>query len=257
MIPSAQRARERYAHIAGSIAGFGRSEGVNEKGLAVSMSSCGFPVSNLPMMKAPGLKGLEFWVVIRSLLENCGDVEEALDKVRKMPVAFNINLYLADASGNAALFETMDGEQAFRRIRPGDRASCLYGTNHIAIENLRYREPEAMRNSIVRFDKLKEFTESEEKFEEKDIRKLLLKKYPEGKTAHYYKEGFGTIKSVILDTVEKRFSICWLGLEENGWTDYFVEDEKENCTEEKVYESEEGQPDFFALERIISLAEIK
>lgn len=33
-----------YAHVEGSIAGFGRSEGINEKGLAISMSSCGIPV---------------------------------------------------------------------------------------------------------------------------------------------------------------------------------------------------------------------
>lgn len=237
----------RYAHTAGSIAGFGRTEGINEKGLAVSMSSCGFPVSNMPMMKEPRIKGLQFWLVIRSLLENCADVEEALNKVQEMPIAYNINLYLADASGNAALFETMDGEQAFRQIRPGDGDSCLYGTNHIVIDSLRHLEPAAMKNSIVRYDKLKEFTESGMKFEEQAVKDMLLQKYPGGMRANYYKEGFGTIKSVILDTVEKRFSICWLGLAENGWKDYFVLDKQEDCAEEKEYETEEGVPDFFAM----------
>ena len=60
---------------------------------------------------------------------------------------------------------------------------------------------------------------------------LLLNKYPEGMTANYYAEGFGTIKSVILDTAEKRYSICWLGQEKNGWTDYFVPEKRGDYAE--------------------------
>ena len=103
----------KYAHISGSIVGFGRTEGINEMGLAVSMTSCGFPVSNLPGMRAPVLKGLQFWAVIRSLLENCADAKEALEKVMEMPIAYNMNLFLADCSGTGILFETMNGEKAY------------------------------------------------------------------------------------------------------------------------------------------------
>ncbi|MDO5574280.1 MAG: carcinine hydrolase/isopenicillin-N N-acyltransferase family protein [bacterium] len=140
---------------------FGRSEGINEHGLAVSQSSCGFPVSNLPQMRNPGIKGLQFWAVIRSLLENCKTVDEALSMLTGMPIAYNINLYLADAAGEIALYETMNGEAACERIGAGNKAmacvrigseeknlkkddslaGCLFETNHIAIKSFQNREP--------------------------------------------------------------------------------------------------------------------
>lgn len=240
----------KYAHIGGSIVGFGRSEGINEKGLAVSMSSCGFPVSNMEGMRPPKIKGLEFWLAIRCLLENCANVNEALERVRQMPIAYNINLYLADREGNAVLFETMDGEQAFEQIDPSDKRQFLCGTNHIAIRSFQNREPTAMHNSIVRYEKLSAFAEAKDRYEEAEIRDFLLKKYPDGMTAHYYSEGFGTIKSVVLDTVENRFSICWLGEKENGWQDYYVDQTPGNRVEEKRVTEENPTPEFFAQQPI-------
>ena len=99
--------------------GLRQDRGINGKGLAVSMTSLWFPVSNLPGMRAPVLKGLQFWAVIRSLLENCGDAKEALEKVMEMPIAYNINLFLADCSGTGILFETMNGEKALYQHRTG------------------------------------------------------------------------------------------------------------------------------------------
>lgn len=236
----------KYAHISGSIAEFGRTEGINEKGLAVSMSSCGFPVSNMPGMRAPALKGLQFWAVIRSLLENCADAKEALERAMEMPIAYNINLYLADSSGTGILFETMDGEKAYACIGPQGGNQYLCGTNHIVLESLAAREPAAMENSIIRRDKLAAFAEKKACHTEKEIREFMLKKYPEGMTVNYYKEGFGTIKTVILDTAEKRYSICWLGQEKNGWTDYRVSEKRGNHTEEKELQRETPNPEFFA-----------
>lgn len=241
----------KYAHISGSIVGFGRTEGINEKGLAVSMTSCGFPVSNIPGMRAPRLKGLQFWAVIRSLLENCADAEEALENVMEMPIAYNVNLFLADSSGTGILFETMDGEKAYTSIGPEDEKQYICGTNHIVLAKLAPLEPAAMENSIVRRDKLIAFAEAETCIRESGLREMLLKKYPEGMTANYYAEGFGTIKSVILDTVERRYSICWLGQEKNGWTDYFVPEKRGDYTEEKDVETEKADPQFFALKPFV------
>lgn len=235
----------KYAHISGSIVGFGRTEGINEKGLAVSMTSCGFPVSNLPGMRAPVLKGLQFWAVIRSLLENCGDAKEALVKVMEMPIAYNMNLFLADCSGTGILFETMNGEKAYTSIGPADEKQYLCGTNHIVIEKLVSREPAAMENSIVRRDRLTAFAEEENRIRESGLRELLLKKYPEGMRANYYAEGFGTIKSVILDTAEKRYSICWLGQEKNGWTDYFVPEKRGGLCGREGYGNRESGSSVF------------
>jgi len=70
--------RGKYAHMSSSVLQLGRDEGINEYGLGVTMSSCGFPVGALDGMRKPAIRGLQFWAVIRALLENCKDVGEAL-----------------------------------------------------------------------------------------------------------------------------------------------------------------------------------
>lgn len=240
----------KYAHIGGTVAVFGRHEGINECGLAVSMSSCGIPVSNIQGMRPAGIKGLQFWAVIRSLLENCKNVDEALKLALDMPIAFNINLYLADASGKAALLETMNGKAAYEIIDETTEKKYLYGTNHIAIPSLQKEEPMAMENSIVRFNALREFTKSHETLKEEAIRDFLLAKYPEGMTAYYYDGWFGTVKSMVMDTVARRLSVCWFGQASNGWEDYTFEEEIKAHSEEKYIEKETPVEAFFAMKSL-------
>ena len=71
-------AEGKYTHIGTSMLQFGRDDGFNEHGLAVTISSCGMPVVNLAHMRKPQFNGLQYWVVVRALLENCKNVEEAL-----------------------------------------------------------------------------------------------------------------------------------------------------------------------------------
>lgn len=241
----------QYAHVGGTSAIFGRCEGINECGLAVSMSSCGFPVSNIPGMRAPALKGLQFWAVLRSLLENCKDVEEALKSVLEMPIAYNINLYLADASGKAALFETMDGKSAYEEIGPETPKKHLSGTNHIAIPSFQKEEPVAMQNSIVRYNQLEKFAQSHAVLNEADIRSFFLKKYPEGMSAYYYEDYFGTIKSVVMDTAECSYNICWFGQKENGWEEYKVTETIEERVEDKLLVKERAEKEFFEFKSLI------
>ena len=47
---------------------FGRGEGMNECGLAISQSACGRPVNDYQGGK-PKVIGLQFWAVVRTLLE--------------------------------------------------------------------------------------------------------------------------------------------------------------------------------------------
>lgn len=241
------RVKGKYAHIGGSIVGFGRTEGINECGLAVSMSSCGLPVSNIVGMPPAKIKGLQFWAVIKSLLDNCKDVEEALKLAMEMPIAYNINLYLADSKGNAVLLETINGHKAYEKIHEGSSKKYVFGTNHAVLEELKKYEPKVMKNSTVRYEKLNDFFRKKESFEELEIKDILLKKYPEGMSSYYYKQWFGTIKSVVMDTVEKRYSICWFGQQENNWQDYIVLGEMEEKEISKLVEFEEPQEEFFKL----------
>lgn len=235
----------KYAHISGSLLEFGRTEGINECGLAVSMSSCGLPVSNLPGMRAPGILGLNFFVVIRSLLENCRNVTEALEKLKEMPIAYNINLILADREQNIALFESMNGEKAVQKGSSVSDTTFLCATNHIVIDSFKDREPAAMRNSYVRYEKIKEFIQNSGKVTEQQLKDFMLAKYPKGLTAWYYKDWFGTVKSVIMDVNEGRFSICWGGRSENGWEDYYIDKKIGNSSKDIQVIHEEGNKEFF------------
>lgn len=241
------KAAGKYSHIAGSIATFGRSEGINECGLAVSMSSCGMPVGNMDGMRKPQIRGLQFWAVIRSLLENCQDAEEALQSALEMPIAYNINLYLAHESGDAILLETMNGEKSYERIPGASQQSFLCGTNHIVIPSFQHLEPVAMVNSVTRLDAMREFITDNHSISEKQIRNFLLKEYPAGPKVCNYNEFFGTIKSVVMDTVERRYSICWFGEKSNGWEDFSVTRPMMEHSSEKELIHKKASGDFFEI----------
>ncbi|MDO5291798.1 MAG: C45 family peptidase [bacterium] len=247
----------KYAHVSGTIAVFGRCEGINECGLAVSMSSCGFPVSNLEGMRPPKVKGLQFWAVNRTLLENCKNTEEALSLLKDLPIGFNVNLYLADETGNTILFETMDGKKAWKCQTMKEDATCLCGTNHIVIPEFRSNEPVGMSNSIVRYKALHSFAESKKQLSEHEVKQFMLTEYPTGMTTHFYEDWFGTIKTVVLDTVERRFSICWLGEAENGFIDFYVDQEITDQTEDMLYHNQSADPGLFELIPIEEVCVVK
>ncbi len=142
----------KFMHLGTSVLSFGRDDGLNEYGLSVTQSSCGFPVGAMPYMRAPALKGFQFWAVIRGLLENCKDVGEAIAYLEGMPIAYNMNLLLADKAGHAALFETFDGRSAFKRIGPDTGEQYLFATNHAVLPDIIPREPEIMIHSAKRYE---------------------------------------------------------------------------------------------------------
>lgn len=241
------RPEGKYAHIGGSVALFGRTEGINECGLAVSMSSCGLPVSNLDGMRPPKIKGLQFWAVIRSLLENCKDVDDALRLVKEMPIAYNINLFLADANGNGCIVETMDGAFAYEMISTESEKKYLCATNHIVIPAFEKFEPYAMRNSVVRLQTLEKFMEDKRGLKESDITDVFLKTYPEGLASRYYDDFFGTVKTVVMDTKARTFKIRWLLEDENGWEIYALHDRHTEHNLEKIFVRERAEPAFFEV----------
>ncbi len=238
----------KHAHVGGSVAEFGRSEGLNECGLGVSMTSCGFPVSNLKQMRAPAIPGLQFWAIVRTILDNCKDVEEAVEHAKRMPIAYNINLLLADKDGHAALIETLDGKFAMRRIDATTEKKYLHSTNQAHIEEIIAHEPLAMHNSRVRHERIRQFLEAKQHKTEEAVKHLLLTAYPEGLYCPYSQEAFGTIKSVFMDLDAGRFSICWGGLTENGWEDYTINNLIGNHKATITLQETQAPPEFFVLE---------
>lgn len=212
----------RYTHLGTSAVQFGREEGVNQHGLAVTMSSCGFPVGPMPYMRAPKMKGLQFWAVIRALLENCKDVGEGLAYLEGMPIAFNVNLMLVDKGGSAALVETLDGRTEVKRLDSQSPEAVLWATNHAVLPRLAAIEPQALVHSARRFEYIREQLAGTKHITREKLKEMLLSKYPNGLCCHFYEEFFGTTKSLVISPAEGTIELCWGGRAENGWNTYRV-----------------------------------
>jgi predicted choloylglycine hydrolase len=93
---------------------WGLVDGMNEDGLVVSLSFGGRP---------GGGEGFGIPLVVRCLLETCTTVEEACDRLDRLPVAQAYNLLLADTSGGHATVFVAPGE-------PPVAADLAVATNH-------------------------------------------------------------------------------------------------------------------------------
>ncbi|TCO77921.1 C45 family autoproteolytic acyltransferase/hydolase [Marinisporobacter balticus] len=238
LIICSTRIKGRYAHIGSSIMQFGRGDGMNEHGLAVSQTSAGMPVGNFQFARKPAILGLQFWAVIRSILENCKNVNEAIELAKEIPIAYNINMLVADKHGNAALIESFNGEKAIRKIDANTDEKFICSTNHIHLPELKHYEPKSMKNSISRYELIHDTMNSKNKIGAKDLKKLLSSKYPEGLCCHFYDEFFGTLRGMIFDLNEGTIEVCFGSTALNEWhmfrmneiankTEYIAKIEKE------------------------------
>lgn len=212
----------KYAHIGSSIMQFGRSDGLNEKGLAVSQTSAGIPVGNFEFAKKPAIVGLQFWAVIRSILENCKNVDEAIELAMKMPIAYNINMLVADKDGNAALIESFDGKKAIKIINASTDEKFICSTNHIHLPELKHYELKSMKNSILRYELIQNTINRKNKVDKEDLKKLLSSKYPKGLCCHFYDEFFGTLRGMVFDLNEGIVEVCFGSTALNKWHTFKV-----------------------------------
>lgn len=71
--------------------------------------------------------------MIRTLFEQCKDVEDALACLQGMPIAYNLNMIMMDRTGRAVLVETLDGRTASKAIDPDTKDQYLHATNHFTL----------------------------------------------------------------------------------------------------------------------------
>lgn len=240
----------KYAHMGTSVLYFGRDDGFNEHGLAVTMSSCGFPVGSLPYMRAPKKKGLQFWAVTRALLENCKNTAEALSYLKNMPIAYNLNLILLDKLGNAALVETLDGAYAVQQIDADSSTQFLCATNHPVLPEIIPHEPKAFLHSAQRYHWIKSQLEHSPLVSAEKLKHMLLSNYPDGLCCHYFEEFFGTTKSMVLSPADGTIDLCWGGQEENGWRTYDINQPLENTTRQIHLAFEKADPIIYGYQPI-------
>lgn len=208
----------KYAHIGNSSMLLGRLDGMNEQGLVVTMSAGGIPVGDLPGLRPPTQEGLQFWAIIRSLLENCRNVEEALYWLKQIPCGGNPILILADSSAQAARVELFGSRLSVHSIKPDDPQSFLCAANHYTHPDMQPYQSGVMKNSIIREASMKAF------FQEKtphltiqDAKDLLSAPYPQGLCCHFYPQYFGTLHSVLFLPQRSEVEICFGSPAINPW----------------------------------------
>lgn len=203
------RVRGKAAHIGFSLLLFGRIDGFNEHGLVVTMSA-GAPMAEV----SEG--GFRFWAVIRTLLDRCRSVEDALSVLQDIPISFNLNLMLADKSGQAALVEIFCSQRAVRRIGPDTPHQMLVSTNHYNHPDMLPCDISRMWQSVARQQAL------EQAFlggaaDREDIRRVLSSSLPAGVCCHYYEDGLGTLWSVIYDVLAGEAEVALGSPQRNPW----------------------------------------
>jgi len=199
----------KHAFIGSSILLFGFSEGMNEHGLVVTISAGGLPVGAVEGLRPSIQDGFQFWFVVRSVLEQCKTVEEALQLIDEIPTCGNPNLIVADKSGQAALVEIFGPHKAVKRIDSHHAEQFICSTNHFTLpEMLPYRGP-VMAHSQIRYDAIQSRLGGTQLVDRQALKSLLADEYPQGLACHYYDEFFGTLRSMLFDPQAGEIEICF------------------------------------------------
>ncbi len=208
------RIEGKAAHIALSDNVFGRVSGLNEHGFGAT-SSLGSPLSEVRVA------GLTYNMVSRILLDRCESVSEALDVLDDLPIAWYSNYILTDRSGHAAFVEIACAERAVRRYGP-DESQAIWATNHYTLPEMDAYAPLRMRQSVGRWEFLRERLENADAPIERP-HDLLAAPYPEGLRVAHYLDGLGTLNSMVLDLDARSIDICFGPADRNPWQTFDLE----------------------------------
>lgn len=205
------RIKGKASHLGFSAIQFGRYDGMNEYGLGVTMSA------GVPRVD-PQSDGLRFWAVIRTLLDCCKTVDEALKMLDDMPMSLNCNLIMADRTGEAALAEIACQNRAVKRINSASADQYVLATNQYTLPEMLPYDANRMRQSVDRYLAIRRAVEaSAPQVSHETIRKVLSAKVPEGVCCHYYKDWLGTLWSMIFDITDGTVEICFGSPQVNPW----------------------------------------
>lgn len=201
----------KYRHVGFSLLLLGRCDGMNEHGLAVTMSAGGIPV------RTPIQDGFQFWALIRALLESCRTVDEGLALIEQVPLMGNTILLLADRSGQAALVETYGPHKPVRRIPAAGQPPYLFATNHYTLPEMQAYQPGGvMHNSRVRAEAIQAFL-SRGPANREGLKAFLATEYPAGLSSHFYQDYFGTLHAMLFDLTDGTVEVSFGAPDANPW----------------------------------------
>ncbi len=209
------RIEGKAKHIGFSTFLFGRADGLNEHGVSATFTGGGIFGARCKQ------KGFQSHLIIRSILDNCRSVHDAMKFIQKTPVSGFFSLMIADKSSDAALVEFADGTFDTRRINNNSEDGCLFSTNH-------YTLPATVKSNelncgIIGQSKKRHkllasaLKNSAQAINKERLRNILSRKFPEGVCDHYYSQGFGTVWSMIFDVTSAQADICFGAPTHNRW----------------------------------------
>jgi len=137
--------RGYYASLGNTDIFLGREDGVNEKGLAVSMHF----VSG--RLETPGIN---FPVAVRYILDRCANTDEAVDFLTHVKFLTANNYLIADKSGALAVVEACPVRALVRR--PEKDEGFIAATNHFVLAEMKEFEIAEKRDpdSDLRYDSI-------------------------------------------------------------------------------------------------------
>ncbi|MNL53092.1 hypothetical protein D3C87_1763120 [compost metagenome] len=103
-----------------------------------------------------------------------------------------------------------------------------------------------IENSVVRNNKIVEVFTGKKQLSKKDIKTLLSTSYPDGLCCHYYKEFFGTLRSMIFDVNDKTIEMTFGSPQVNEWQTFSV-GALEMQEVEVLLPQEKARPDFYKI----------
>lgn len=119
--------------------------------------------------------------------------------------------------------QCIDGHKAYRILDNSSKQNFLISTNHTVLQEIKPYEKIVIENSVIRYQAIEKVFSEKEKISVKDLKSILSKPYPQGLCCHYYPEFFGTLRSMLFDTTEKKIEMTFGSPQTNDWKTFMVQ----------------------------------
>jgi predicted choloylglycine hydrolase len=205
-------------HLGFSDMSYGRLEGVNQHGVCVTLSNVWEAIPD----DWRESHGLHYAVAVRAALEQCTNLDEAVDLWQRMPIGSVGTFLVADPSGSAACVEIAGWKRSVKRIGATTDEQCLIATNHfnlLTFPGPAERIPDA--HSTKRYDALTAWLqENRDQITVDGFKAFLDRDWATGVSSYSPEYRAGTLWSMVFDvtagTVEVRFGPP----PHNGWRSF-------------------------------------
>ena len=211
------RIRGKARHVGFSTLFIGRLDGINEHGIVITMSAG----TNPPQREK--WQGFDFWVFTRAVLDNCHSVREAVELFDEAPLSCYTNFLIADPSGEAVLIELAGSHKAIHWISRDE--PILISNNFYCLPEM---QPDNLGRDLSNFTCMREAIQTwaaanRPNITPDSIKSILMKEYPNGCFCPFYKQGVGTLWSMVFDVTEKSVQLTFGGPTHNPWLTFGIE----------------------------------